>query len=95
MIKNLYLTIVLSLFSISAQAGTIWLDKDVYSTNKNLQVGDIIIIRVKDFSKLKFDIALNNNTSNDIISNPDMTITGFLPKISSNKNAKNNKQTYN
>jgi len=79
--------------SLSVQSSTIWLDKDVYSTDKNLKVGDIIIINVKDFSKFKFDIALNNNTSTNIISNPDMTITGFLPKVSSNKNIKNNEST--
>jgi flagellar basal body L-ring protein FlgH len=93
MIKKVKLLILMFFFSTAADAVTIWQDKDVYSTNKNLQIGDIIIINVKDFSKLKFDIALNNNTSTDITSNPDMTITGFLPKISSNKNIKNNEST--
>ena len=93
MIKTFKLIILMVLCSISIQAATIWKDKDIYSTDKNLQVGDIIIVYVKDLSKMKFDIALRNNTSSDIASNPDMTITGFLPKIASNKNIKNNEST--
>jgi len=93
MIKKIQLIIIMISLSLSLPAATIWQDKDIYSTDKNLQVGDIIIINIKDFSKLKFDIALSNNTSTDITSNPDMTITGFLPKISSNKNIKNNEST--
>ncbi len=93
MIKTTQLIIMMIMLSAPSFAATIWQDKDIYSTDKNLQVGDIIIIRVRDFSKLKFEVALNNNTSADVISNPDMTITGFLPKISSNKNIKNNEST--
>ena len=93
MIRGFQLIILVILLSVSASAATIWKDKDVYSTDKNLQVGDIIIINVRDFSKLKFDVALGNNSSTDIASNPDMTITGFLPKIASNKNIKNNEST--
>jgi flagellar basal body L-ring protein FlgH len=93
MIKNSKIIILFILLSSLLQAGTIWKEKDIYSTDKNLQIGDIIIVNVKDFSKLKFDIALNNNTSSNITSNPDVTITGFLPKISSSKNIKNNEST--
>lgn len=78
---------------ISLNAATIWQEKDIYATDKNLQVGDIIVVNIRDFSKLKFDITLVNNSSSDIISNPDMTITGFLPKVSANKNIKNNEST--
>jgi len=93
MIKRFQVIILIILFSNCGFSATIWKDKDVYSTDKNLQVGDIIIVNVKDLSKLKFDIALTNNTSSDVKTNPDMTITGFLPKISSNKNIKNNEST--
>lgn len=93
MIRNLKLIIFFIFIASLAYGATIWQDKDVYSSDTNLQVGDIIIVNVNDFSKLKFDVALNNNTSTDIISNPDMTITGFLPKISANKNIKNNEST--
>jgi len=93
MIRNFQIIILVVFLTTLVQAGTIWKEKDIYSTDKNLQVGDIIIVNVKDFSKMKFDVSLNNNSSSDITANPDMTITGFLPKISSNKNIKNNEST--
>ncbi len=93
MIRSFQIIILMVVFSTIVQAATIWQDRDIYSTDKNLNVGDIIIINVRDFSKMKFDVALKNNTSTDITSNPDVTITGFLPKISSNKNIKNNEST--
>ncbi len=93
MTRNFHLIILIVFLSSFVQAATIWQDRDIYSTDKNLKIGDVIIINVKDFTKMKFDVALKNNTSSDISSNPDVTITGFLPKISSNKNIKNNEAT--
>jgi len=78
---------------ISLNSATVWVDRDIYIADRNLKVGDIIVVNVKDFSKLKFDIALVNNSSSNVESNPDVTITGFLPKVSSNKNTKNNEST--
>ncbi|MCL2154954.1 MAG: flagellar basal body L-ring protein FlgH [Leptospirales bacterium] len=85
--------VIILFFAVFAYSATVWQDRDIYSTDKNLQVGDIIVVNVRDLSKLKFEIALKNNSSSDILSNPDMTITGFLPKIASNKNIKNNEST--
>ena len=87
------LFLAVAFFAAFAFGATIWQDRDIYSTDRNLQVGDIILVNVRDLSKLKFQISLNNNSSSDILSNPDVTITGFLPKISSNKNIKNNEST--
>jgi flagellar basal body L-ring protein FlgH len=78
---------------ISLNSATVWVDRDIYIADRNLKVGDIIVVNVKDFSRLKFDIALVNNSSSNVESNPDVTITGFLPKVSSNKNTKNNEST--
>ncbi len=78
---------------ISLNSATIWVDRDIYVADRNLKVGDIIVVNVKDFSKLKFDLTLQNNSSSNVESNPDMTITGFLPKVSSSKNIKNNEST--
>ena len=86
-------TVIVLFFAVFADSTTIWQERDIYSTDRNLQVGDIIVVNVRDLSKLKFEIALKNNSSSDILSNPDVTITGFLPKISSNKNIKNNEST--
>jgi flagellar basal body L-ring protein FlgH len=88
---GLFLAVVF--FAAFASGATIWQDRDIYSTDRNLQVGDIILVNVRDLSKFKFEITLKNNSSTDIISNPDVTITGFLPKISANKNIKNNEST--
>jgi flagellar basal body L-ring protein FlgH len=38
-------------------------------------------------------MALVNNSSSNVESNPDVTITGFLPKVSANKNTKSNEST--
>ena len=86
-------TLIILFLAALAHSATIWQDRDIYSTDRNLQVGDIIVVNVRDLSKMKFEIALKNNSASDILSNPDVTITGFLPKISSNKNIKNNEST--
>jgi flagellar basal body L-ring protein FlgH len=64
---------------------TLWKDRNIYASGTNLNVGDIIVVNINDISQLKFNITFNNDNSYNIISNPDTTITGFLPKISSNK----------
>ena len=84
---------VFVLAGISLNSATIWVDRDIYIADRNLKIGDVIVVNVKDFSKLKFDIDLVNNSSSNIESNPDVTITGFLPKVSANKNTKNNEST--
>ena len=43
--------------------------------------------------QLKFNITFNNDNSFSIISNPDTNITGFLPKVSSNKKIQNSDKT--
>jgi flagellar basal body L-ring protein FlgH len=64
---------------------TIWNDRNLYTSGTNLKVGDVIVVNINDISQLKFNITFNNDNSYNIISNPDTTITGFLPKISANK----------
>lgn len=91
--KMLIFMFIYFVAEISLHPATLWVDRDIYVADRNLKVGDIIVVNVKDFSKLKFDIALQNNTSSNVESNPDMTITGFLPKVSSSKNFKNNEST--
>jgi hypothetical protein len=83
--KTGLLLILFMTAGISLNSSTIWVDKDIYIADRNLKVGDVIVVNVKDFSKLKFDMALVNNLSSNVESNPDVTITGFLPKVSANK----------
>jgi len=91
--KTGLLLILFMTAGISLNSSTIWVDKDIYIADRNLKVGDVIVVSVKDFSKLKFDMALVNNSSSNVESNPDVTITGFLPKVSANKNTKSNEST--
>lgn len=91
--KIVLLLLVFLMVGISLESATIWVDRDIYIADRNLKIGDIIVVNVKDFSKLKFDIALINNSSSNVESNPDVTITGFLPKVSANRNIKNNEST--
>jgi len=91
--KTGLLLLFIFITGVSLNSATIWVDRDIYVADRNLKIGDIIVVNVKDFSRLKFDIALVNNSSSNVESNPDVTITGFLPKVSSNKNTKNNEST--
>jgi len=72
--------------SAPARAKTIWRDRNVYSSGENLAVGDILTVNVNDISSLRFDLSLSSSSGSKVSSNPDMTITGFLPKIASGKN---------
>jgi len=91
--KTGLLLLFIFMTGVSLKSATIWVDRDIYVADRNLKIGDVIVVSVKDFSRLKFDIALVNNSSSSVESNPDVTITGFLPKVSSNKNTKNNEST--
>lgn len=76
-----------------AYPATIWVDRNLYSSSSSLNVGDVIIVNVNDISSLKYNINLGSKNSNDITSNPDMTITGFLPKISGNRKSASSDST--
>lgn len=88
-----YKTALILLLVLPLIHASIWRDRDIYSSDANLQVGDIVIVTIRDFSKFQFDVKLNNTSASDITSNPDVTVTAFLPKISANKNFKNNELT--
>lgn len=91
--KKFLKILVIIILTIPLLQATIWRDREIYSSDTNLQVGDIIIVTIRDFSRFKFDVKLNNSSVSDIMSNPDVTVTGFLPKISANKSFKNNEAT--
>lgn len=56
-------------------------------------MGDFIIVNVDDISSLQFNLTLKNNSDSTTTSTPDVTITGFLPKVQGNQNIKNNDAT--
>lgn len=78
---------------VSLYSESIWRDRNIYSTEGTPQVGDIIVVNVQDLSRFKYEIKLNNTSSSEVESNPDINITGFLPNVSYNKNLKNNETT--
>lgn len=79
------LSILLIFIPKMVSSRSIWNDRNIYTSGTNLKVGDVIVVNINDISQLKFNITFNNDNSYNIVSNPDSTITGFLPKISSNK----------
>jgi flagellar basal body L-ring protein FlgH len=91
--KKIISTLILFSFCISLYPESIWRDRNVYSTEGEPAVGDIIVVNVHDLSKYKYEIKLTNTSSSEVVSNPDITITGFLPDVSSNRNLKNNEST--
>ncbi|MFA5518200.1 MAG: flagellar basal body L-ring protein FlgH [Spirochaetota bacterium] len=84
----LFFSLCVGLYSES-----IWRDRNIYSSEEEPAIGDIVIVNVQDLSKFKYEIKLNNTSSSEVVSNPDISITGFLPSVSSNKNLKNNETT--
>ena len=92
--KRVYLKICFTVFlTIPLIHASVWRDRDIYSSEANLQVGDVVVVTINDLSKFSFDAKLNDSSASDILSNPDVTVTGFLPKISASKNFKNNESS--
>lgn len=91
--KRAVLIILFFLVCANLYSESIWRDRNIYSTEGNPTIGDIVVVNVQDLSKFKYDIKLHNTSSSEVISNPDITITGFLPNVSSNRNLKNNETT--
>ena len=69
---------------IELNSKTIWKDSNIYSSSGNIRIGDIIVVNVTDISTMRFSLNMNSETTSDLSSNPDVQITGFLPKIASN-----------
>jgi flagellar basal body L-ring protein FlgH len=66
-------------------AASLWRDRNIYKSGESIKVGDVITVRIDDLTNLQFSMNSNNRSSSDIASNPDVNITGFLPKISADK----------
>ncbi len=89
--KFVLLLILLTLtIPVYIYSKTIWKDINIYASGAGLNIGDIITVNVSDLSKLKFSMTHTDDKSFNIISNPDSNLTPFLPRISSNKNKKDN-----
>ncbi len=85
-IITITLIIHASFFSGALHSRSIWRDRNIYSSENAIRVGDILIITINDISRMRFNLNINSQTTSDISSNPDVTITGFLPRVSGNRN---------
>ena len=75
-------------FCLPIFAATIWQDKNNYTSSEKFAVGDIIVINVRDISAIQFELTSQNVDNVSVESNPDITITGFLPKASGSRKIK-------
>jgi flagellar basal body L-ring protein FlgH len=66
-------------------AASLWRDRNIYKSGESIKVGDVITVRIDDLTNLQFSMNSNNRSSSDVSSNPDVNMTGFLPKISADK----------
>jgi len=74
-------------------AKSLWSDRNMYSSGEILRVGDIVTVKIEDISQMRFSIVVNSNNAFSISSNPDANITGFLPKVSSDRKVQNTDKT--
>lgn len=72
---------------IDGHGRSLWQDRNMYGASETLKEGDVILVRVNDLAQMKFDLTVNSDSSFNLVSNPDGSITQFLPKASANKSS--------
>ncbi len=90
--KKFFVAIVIGIVSF-AYADTIWKDKNIYTAQDTIKVGDIFTVAITDISQMRFTLTLANNDAFTVTSTPDGTITPFLPPVNANKKATKNNST--
>ncbi|MGL4368951.1 MAG: flagellar basal body L-ring protein FlgH [Spirochaetota bacterium] len=83
--KRLVCFLVLCACALPAAAATVWREKSLYTASTQLAAGDVVVVAVEDITNLRFTMNVESKSASDISSNPDATITGFLPKVSADK----------
>ena len=91
--KALIAYIVIVLFGCILNARTIWKDRNPYTTEGDIKVGTVVVVNVYDMSDMKFTLSMSDKSNSMVSSNPDMTITGFLPKVAMQKKVTNDYAT--
>jgi len=91
--KALIAYIVIVLFGCILNARTIWKDRNPYTTEGDIKVGTVVVVNVYDMSDMKFTLSMSDKSNSMVSSNPDMTITGFLPKVAMQKKVTNDDAT--
>jgi flagellar L-ring protein precursor FlgH len=90
--KKFLLAIVLLIIP-AVYADTIWKDKNIYTAQDTIKVGDIFTVAITDISQMRFTLTLANNDAFTVTSTPDGNITPFLPPVNANKKATKNNNT--
>jgi flagellar basal body L-ring protein FlgH len=87
------LAVMMMFWGVAAFPGSLWVEKNIYSTSEQLGQGDTVVVNVLDISSMQFDLTVDNKNNFTISSNPDTNITGFLPKISGDRQIKSDDKT--
>ncbi len=90
--KKFLLAIIFTMIP-AVYADTIWKDKNIYTAQDTIKVGDIFTVAITDISQMRFTLTLANNDSFTVTSTPDGNITPFLPQVNANKKATKNNST--
>lgn len=91
--KALFAYLALVLFGCILNARTIWQDRNPYTSEGDIKVGTVVVVNVNDISDMKFTLSMSDKSNSIVSSNPDMTITGFLPKVAMQKKINNDDST--
>lgn len=83
--RVLTLALIPVLAATALFARTIWVDRNPYATPGVLQEGDIVVVQIDDISNLRFTVELGRTSDADVSSEPDQTITGFLPRANARR----------
>ncbi len=83
--KRLLVSAFIIMLGVQAGAKSIWRDKNPYTSEGDIKVGSVILISVHDLSDMRFTFSVADRSNSSVSSDPDVTITGFLPKVSASK----------
>lgn len=93
--RNLIMLSCLAIILITTgtYSRSLWQDRNIYSAGESIREGDILLVHINDVSQLKFNLTVNSDSSFSFTSNPDGTVTKFLPHASGNKQSVNKGKT--
>jgi flagellar basal body L-ring protein FlgH len=91
--KAFILYISMAALGCVLNAKTIWQDKNPYISEGDLRAGTVIVVNVNDISEMRFNVSIGNKINSAVSSTPDVTITGFLPKVAATKKITNDDST--
>ncbi len=92
--KKAFLAYVLLVaFGCLLNAKSIWRDRNPYASEGDINVGAVVLVNINDISDMTFTVSTSDRSDGTVSSNPDMTITGFLPKVSADRKIRSDNST--